>query len=71
MKKKKLFDIPIKTVDWIKDGDFMLISNGVDNIARLDGTNKEVNYEAKKASFAVYHKGKVWTKEDFKDIMPE
>lgn len=61
----------IKTVDYMEDGDFMLIQNGVDAIIRLDGTNKEVKYPIKKATFGIYRKGKVFTDKDLENFNPE
>lgn len=61
-------EIPIKATSWMKDGDFMFIQNGVEAIARLDGTKLEVKYPIKKAKFAIYHKGKIYTDESIKEI---
>ncbi len=63
--------INIKTVDWMQHGDFMLISNGVDAVAKLDMTDKEAILEVKKPSFGIYHKGKIFSDKDIENFRPE
>lgn len=63
-------DIPIKTAEWMQDGDFMLIQNGTNAIVKLDGTDKQTTKPIKKAKFAIYHKGKVFTDKDVESLAP-
>lgn len=63
--------IPVKTVNWMQSNDFMLISNGVDAIAYHDATDKQATVEIQKPSFAIYHKGKVFTDKDLSNFNPE
>ena len=52
-------DIPIKTAEWMPEGDFMLIHNGIDAVVKLDGTDKKATKPIKKARVVIYHKGKI------------
>lgn len=61
-KEPKFSDIKLKTYDFIKPNEGMLIVNGVDIIAHLDLTNKEARYEIKQpkgVKFITHHKGRV------------
>lgn len=55
--KPSVFGVPIKTADWVPDGDALFIYNGVDNIVRNDATNKEARYEVKKPRMVILHTG--------------
>lgn len=50
--------IPIVVREWMHDNQALFIYNGVERVAKLDGTNKEARYEVKKPRFAVAHTGK-------------
>lgn len=56
-----LFGVPIKTVEWMPDNTGVFIYNGVDNIVRLDGTDKEARYEIKKPQMVIMHTGEMLT----------
>lgn len=49
--------VPIKTANWLPDNTSVMVYNGVDNVARLDGTNKEARYEVKKPRMVIVHTG--------------
>lgn len=42
-----LFGVPVKTVSWLPENKGLFVYNGVDQIVRLDGTNKEARYTTK------------------------
>lgn len=56
---KKMFGVQIKEADWVKDGDVVFWYNGVDELAKLDGTNKTATKTIKEAQMVVYHAGEV------------
>ncbi len=49
----------IKTYNWMPVNESLFIANGVDNVVRLDGTNKDAQYEAKKPKWALFHAGRL------------
>jgi len=64
-----LYGVPIKTANWVKDGDAVFMMNGVDAIARLDGTDKEARYTIKQPKMVIYHKGRIFSQEQVNDLV--
>lgn len=63
---KKIFGVELKTANWVKGDDMVMYLNGVDEIVRLDGTNKTATKTIKEPQMVVYHAGETRSLKDLR-----